>query len=59
MNAMDSQADAPAMTVRCLESDSVVRFSNRRRVDEDSIHYEIEASAPGLHARIEEAVAAV
>jgi hypothetical protein len=57
MNAMD-RTDAPAVTVRCLDSDTVVRLYNRWRPDKDSIHYAIEACAPGLSARIDETVAA-
>ena len=57
MNAMD-QTDTPAVIVRCLDSDTVVRLYNRWRPDKDSIHYAVEACAPGLSARIDEAVAA-
>lgn len=58
MNTID-QADAPAVVIRCIDSDTVVRLCERWRLDEDSIHYAVEACAPGLSARVDEAVSAV
>ena len=52
------QTDAPTVIVRCLESDTIVRLCDRWRPDKDSIHYAVEACAPGLSARVDEAVAA-
>lgn len=59
VNAVDLEGDAPTVIIRCLESNSVVRLSERWRPDEDSVRYTIEASAPGLCARVDEAVAAI
>jgi hypothetical protein len=58
MNPID-QTDEPAVVIRCIDSDAVVRLCGRWRLDEDSIHYAVEASAPGLSARVDEAVSAV
>src|SRR5260221_4462719 len=60
MDAFDSTTDTPTeVVVRCQDSDSVVRFCDRRRLDSDSVRYAVEASAPGLSARVDEAVEAV
>jgi hypothetical protein len=58
MNAID-QTDAPAVVIRCMDSDTVMRLCDRWRLDADSIHYAVEACAPGLSARVDEAVSAV
>jgi hypothetical protein len=56
--APDSAAAAPEVTVRCGEHTAVsVRFFDRRREDRDSVHFVIEAHAPGLHARLEDVIA--
>jgi hypothetical protein len=60
MDAIDPDPDAPAdILIRCQDSDCAVRFYDRWRPDEDGVHYAIEASAPGLTARIDEAVAGI
>lgn len=59
MNELHPEPDALTVVVRCADSDSVVRLCNRWRLDEDSAHYAIEASAPGLAARVDEAVAGI
>ena len=56
MNTMEFDADTPAVIVHCFETDSVVSLSDRQRVDQHSTHYSIEASAPGLSARLNEVV---
>jgi hypothetical protein len=58
MKTIEFQTDTPEVIVRCTDSDSVVRFSHRRRADKDSVYYSIEALAPNLSARVEEIVAA-
>ena len=58
MKSLDS-ADATSVVIRCIDSDTVVRLCDRWRLDQDSIHYAVEASAPGLSARVDEAVSAV
>ncbi|MGP3992119.1 DUF6228 family protein [Streptomyces sp. 3N207] len=46
------------MTIRCQDNRSVgVRFCDRFSFDEDSVHYAVEAWAPGLTARVDEVVA--
>ncbi|MFD7900379.1 DUF6228 family protein [Streptomyces sp. NPDC059743] len=46
------------MTIRCQDKPSVgVKFCDRYSFDEDSVHYAVEVSAPGLTARINEVVA--
>lgn len=58
MNARD-ETDAPTVVIRCIDSDTVVRLCDRWHLDQDSIHYAVEASAPGLSARVDEALSAV
>lgn len=54
MNAMDFHADAPAVIVRCLESDSAVRLCDRWQPDAENTQYAVEASDLGLAARVNE-----
>ena len=51
MKSSDS-VDAAAVVIRCMDSDTVVRLCDRWRLDEDSIHYAVEACAPGLAADV-------
>jgi hypothetical protein len=51
--------DAMALVIRCPDTDSVVRLCDRWQFDGDSVHYAVEASAPGLAARVDEAIAAI
>lgn len=53
------EADTPVVTIRCMASDIVVRLRDRLRPDADSVRYAVEACAPGLYARVDEAVSAV
>lgn len=56
MRSADS-TDAAAVTIRCIDSGTVVRLCDRRRLDHASVHYTVEVCAPGLSARVDEAVA--
>lgn len=50
--------DEASVTIRCQDNSSVgVRFCDRFRFDEDSVHYAVELQAPGLAARVNEVVA--
>ncbi|WP_372405821.1 DUF6228 family protein [Streptomyces luteireticuli] len=54
-STMDERAD---VTIRCQDTPSVgVKFCDRFSYDRDSVHYAVEAWAPGLTARVNEAVA--
>jgi Family of unknown function (DUF6228) len=57
MRSVDS-TDATAVVIRCIDSDTVVRLCDRRRLDHASVQYTVEACAPGLSARVDETVAA-
>lgn len=54
---MEFEPDAATATVRCMDSDTVVRLGNRRSMEENCVSYSIEVSAPGLSARIDNAEA--
>lgn len=46
------------VTIRCQDNSSVgVTFCDRFSFDHDSVHYAVEAWAPGLTARVNEVVA--
>lgn len=47
------------MVIRCPDTDTVVRLCDRWQFDADSVHYAVEASAQGLTARVDEAIAAI
>jgi hypothetical protein len=50
--------DQPAVTIRCQDDPAVaVTFRDRFSFDRDSVHYAVEARAPGLTARVDEVVA--
>ncbi|MFF1359185.1 DUF6228 family protein [Streptomyces sp. NPDC058297] len=54
----DSNSDQLAVTVSSLDDTAVgVRLSDRQPFDEGAVHYAVEAWAPGLTARVDEAVA--
>ncbi|WP_236241429.1 DUF6228 family protein [Streptomyces sp. CC228A] len=59
MTSPDSHLDdKPSVTVRCQDNSSVsVAFCDRFSFDQDSVHYAVEARAPGLIARVNEVVA--
>jgi len=59
MSALHFDVDAMTLVIRCPDTDAVVRLYDRWQYDGDSVHYAIEASAPGLSARLDEAVAAI
>ncbi|MFF0290113.1 DUF6228 family protein [Streptomyces sp. NPDC005262] len=50
--------DKASVTIRCQDNTSVgVTFCDRFSSDADSVHYSVELRAPGLTARLNEAVA--
>lgn len=59
MTSPDGDIDGkPCVTIRCQDNSSVgVTFCDRFSYDQDSVHYAIEAWAPGLTARVNEVVA--
>lgn len=59
MNALHSDSDATTLVIRSPDTETVVRLCNRWQFDADSVHYAVEASAPGMTARVDEALAAI
>ena len=59
MTSLGADTDDKAMvTIRCQDSSVVgVTFCDRFSSDADSVHYAVELRAPGLTARLDEAVA--
>ncbi|MEU4490102.1 DUF6228 family protein [Streptomyces purpurascens] len=54
----DGMDDKPGVTIRCLDNVAVgVRLSGQEPFDEGCVQYVVEAFAPGLTARVDEAVA--
>ncbi|MET8294740.1 DUF6228 family protein [Streptomyces sp. NPDC048387] len=50
--------DKPGVTIRCQDNPSVgLRFCDRFSFDRDSVHYAVEAWAPGMTARANEVIA--
>lgn len=59
VNALHSDSDATTLVIRSPDTETVVRLCNRWQFDADSVHYAVEASARGMTARVDEAVAAI
>ncbi|MFJ1732505.1 DUF6228 family protein [Streptomyces sp. NPDC088254] len=59
MTSLDTDTDDKAgVTIRCQDNASVgVTLCDRFRLDADCVHYAVELRAPGLTARVDEAVA--
>lgn len=49
MKSLDP-TNATSVVIRCIDSDTVVHLRDRWRLDQDSIHYAVEASAPPTDA---------
>lgn len=59
VNALHFDSEAMTLVIRCPDTDTVVRLCDRWQFDADSVHYAVEASAQGLTARVDEAIAAI